>query len=289
MTTSAFHLHGIVTARRLAWMLVLLALVASTGPAAAADASAWDRGKYSAVRLIAGGRVETPAIHSAGIEIQLSRGWKTYWRYPGDSGIPPRFDFKGSQNLAEARVLWPAPQRFSDDIGYSIGYSEHVIFPVRVRAADPAKPVLLKLNLDYAICEKMCVPASAKLELPLTGTATAHAASLHASESKVPKSAAIGEGGALRIKAVRIDPKNAKRVVVTLQAQPGLSVDLFAEGPGADWNLPLPRPDGDQSGTERRFVFDLEGIPPNTRLEGARLLLTAVSERASIEVAAPLD
>jgi hypothetical protein len=76
---------------------------------------------------------------------------------------------------------------------------------------------------------------------------------------------------------------------VTLQAPPGLAVDLFAEGQAAEWNLPLPRPDGDQSGAERRFVFDLEGIPPNTPLAGARLLLTAVSERAAIEVAAPLD
>lgn len=289
MTTSAFHLQGIVTARLLVWMLTLLAFTGGMERAVAADASPWDRAKYSAVRLIAGGKAETPALHKAGVEIQLSRGWKTYWRYPGDSGIPPRFDFKGSHNLAEARVLWPAPQRFSDSIGYSIGYSEHVIFPLRVRAADPSKPVFLKLNLDYAICERMCVPASAKLELPLTGTPTAHTPSLQASEGKVPKSAAIGEGDTLRIKMVRTDPRNAKRVLVTLQAPPGLAVDLFAEGPAADWNLPLPRPDGDPSGAERRFVLDLEGVPPHVSLTGVTLLLTAVSERAAIEVAAPLD
>src|SRR6476660_5184175 len=82
----------------------------------ATDASAWDGDARSAVRLIAG---DTKSVGDAplraGIEIRLAPGWKTYWRYPGDSGVPPRFDFSGSDNLARAKVLYPAPHLFTDE------------------------------------------------------------------------------------------------------------------------------------------------------------------------------
>src|SRR4029077_13588186 len=91
----------------------LVLLVAA--PAHAADSSAWDGNQRAAVRLIAGAsRSEAGAtIHRAGVEIRLAPGWKTYWRYPGDSGLPPRFDFSKSQNVKSITVRWPAPQRLA--------------------------------------------------------------------------------------------------------------------------------------------------------------------------------
>ncbi len=78
---------------------------------------------------------EIPRTLRAGIEIKLQPGWKTYWRYPGDSGVPPQFDFAGSENLASAEVLYPAPHSFKDEAGTSIGYKETVVFPVASRPA----------------------------------------------------------------------------------------------------------------------------------------------------------
>ena len=66
----------------------------------------------------------------AGIEIKMQPGWKTYWRYPGDSGVPPAFDFSGSENLKTATVLYPAPHLFTDETGQSLGYKDAVIFPL---------------------------------------------------------------------------------------------------------------------------------------------------------------
>src|SRR6266542_1702588 len=89
---------------------------------------------------------DAPAkVVRAGIEIRLDPGWKTYWRYPGDSGVPPRFGFTRSENVASVSVLWPAPQSFSDGSGRSIGYKDDVIFPLRIVPRDPAKPVVLRL------------------------------------------------------------------------------------------------------------------------------------------------
>src|SRR5262245_44570022 len=119
-----------------------LAAILVAAHAHAADASAWDGDARSAVRLIAG---DTKSVGDAplraGIEIRLAPGWKTYWRYPGDSGMPPRFDFAGSANVQQVNVLWPAPHRFADGSGQSIGYSGNVVLPLQVQAKDSTKPV----------------------------------------------------------------------------------------------------------------------------------------------------
>src|ERR1043166_10231824 len=139
-----------------------------SAPARAPDASPWDGNPRSAVRLIAAGPAKTaPGALRAGIEIKLGPGWKTYWRYAGDSGVPPRFGFDRSDNVADVTVSFPAPHGFNDESGESIGYKTGVILPLHVVPRDPAKPVLLRLDLDYAICSNICIPVIAKAELPL--------------------------------------------------------------------------------------------------------------------------
>src|SRR5262245_10040225 len=84
---------------------------ATAAPVLAADASPWDNDLRSSARLIAASASGESGnrVLRAGIEIKLLPGWKTYWRYPGDSGVPPAFDFSASQNLKSATVLFPAP------------------------------------------------------------------------------------------------------------------------------------------------------------------------------------
>ena len=104
---------------RAAILVNLVVMAAISRPALAADASPWDGDQRAAVRLI--GAAQRGTVH-AGVEIRLASGWKTYWRYPGDSGVPPRFDFSASRNVASVTVRYPAPQRLSDESGTSIGY-----------------------------------------------------------------------------------------------------------------------------------------------------------------------
>lgn len=114
------------------------------------------------LRLVAGHR-EAPGRHVAGLHITLMPGWKTYWRFPGDSGIPPRADFAGSENLRRADLLFPAPERSSDGSGEILGYRREVVLPIRVEARDPTQPVRLNLAFDYGVCERVCIPGSARL------------------------------------------------------------------------------------------------------------------------------
>ena len=257
----------------------LVFLLAVLRPAFAADASPWDGGPHTAARLIAGATTQR-----AGVEIRLGSGWKTYWRYPGDSGVPPHFDFSGSRNVKSVTVLWPAPQRLTDESGTVIGYKHDVVFPLAIVAEDASKPVMLQLKLDYAVCEKICVPADAKAELTLEGPG-AFADGIAASEARVPKPAALGGDGALSISAAR---REGNKVTVDVAAPAGANVDLFAEGPTPEWALPVPAR-GEPVGGLQRFSFELDGLPSNTKPDGATLRLTAVTGGEAIEVPFRLD
>jgi len=264
---------------------------------AAEDVSPWDGDARSATRLIAGARPSGQgAPLRAGIEIRLKPGWHTYWRYPGDAGVPPRFDFAGSQNVKAVEVLWPAPQRLPEAGLATIGYDRDVILPLRVTPQDRSKPVTVQIKVDYAICEKLCVPAQAKAGLalpggqPATGGQTAQDARLAAAEARVPRKVALGAGSPLAVRSVRLEPgADRSRVLVDIVAPPGASVDLFAEGPTDQWALPLPvAVDGAASGLQR-FMFELDGAPPGAKYEGALLSLTAVTDGDAIEVPIHLD
>ena len=258
-------------------------------PAIGADSSNWDRDPRAGIRLVAGNPMPDGTLR-AGVEVVLAPGWKTYWRYPGDSGVPPRFDFSGSENLKSATVSWPAPHRLTDESGFTIGYKQGVVFPLRVEPQDKTKPVVLRLKLDYAVCEKLCVPAEGKAELPLDGKPSSQDAIITAAEASVPKPAALNDGKAFAIRSIHRETAGAKpRVIVDIQAPENFKVDLFAEGPTADWALPLPMPVAGMPAGERRFAFELDGLPTGAKAEGTELTLTATAGESAIEVKAKLD
>lgn len=262
-----------------------------TSPSHAAEASAWDRQPHASVRLIAGAAPgDTDNMLRAGVEIQLEPGWKTYWRYPGDSGVPPRFVFARSDNVESVALSWPAPHAFSDGSGASIGYAGRVIFPLRITPRDRAKPVVARLDLDFAICEKLCIPVDVKAELELDGAASSHEAALTASERRVPKPAGIGDAGPLAVRSItRESGARHPRMLVDVVAPEGTAVELFAEGPTAEWALPVPAPMAGAPAGSRRFSVDIDGLPPGAAIGGAALTLTVVSPDAAIEVTTHLD
>jgi DsbC/DsbD-like thiol-disulfide interchange protein len=275
---------------------VALIFILGMPTARAQDASAWEEQPHAAVRLIAGKAFEfgDTALLRAGIEIHLDPGWKTYWRYPGDSGVPPIFDFAGSANVNTVTVRWPAPERFADGAGgHSIGYVGDVVVPLLISPQDAAKSASLHVKLGYAICGNVCIPAEADLKLGLSGKGGAEEPALAAAEARVPRRIPLGARIGLAIISVHREPGGAhERVLVDVAAPAAMPVELFVEGPTADWALPLPEPIGPASGVApdmRRFSFDLDGLPPGAHAEGAALTFTAVSPDDTIEVETHLD
>jgi len=170
--------------------------------AQAQDASPWQKDGHSAVRLLAGSR--SGAVLLGGVAFQLQPGWKTYWRTPGDSGVPPRFDFSKSDNVEAVTVLWPAPKKFDDGAGgVSLGYHDQIVLPLRIVAKNVDKPVTLRAEINYAVCEKLCIPVEANAELAFNGVASTEDSALFAALDTVPKPANVGDPNPLTIRDVK--------------------------------------------------------------------------------------
>jgi DsbC/DsbD-like thiol-disulfide interchange protein len=249
--------------------------------ARAQDASPWQRDGHSAVRLLAGSR--SGAVLLGGVALQLQPGWKTYWRTPGDSGVPPRFDFSKSENIEAVTVLWPAPMKFDDGAGgNSMGYHDQVVLPLRIVAKNTDKPVTLRAAINYAVCEKLCIPVEADAELAFTSVASTEDSALFAALDTVPKPANVGDPNPLTIRDVKRDGKSAVLVDVVAPPEAG-DVNLFVEGPTPDWALPVPKLLEHSPTGVKRFTFELDGLPPGTTPEGAALKLTLVGGDRSYE------
>src|ERR1700726_4421436 len=174
--------------------------------ARAQDASPWQREGHSAVRLLAGSR--SGAVLLGGIAFQLQPGWKTYWRTPGDSGVPPRFDFSKSENIEAVTVLWPAPTKFDAGAGgHSLGYHDQIVLPLRIVAKNADKPVTLRADINYAVCEKLCIPVDASAELAVASAASTEDGTLSEALNAVPKPANVGDPNPLTVLDIKRDGK----------------------------------------------------------------------------------
>jgi DsbC/DsbD-like thiol-disulfide interchange protein len=217
-----------------------------------------------------------------GIAFQLQPGWHTYWRNPGDSGVPPRFDFTKSDNVEAVTILWPAPTKFPDGSGgNSLGYQKQVVLPLRIVAKSADKPVTLRAGINYAVCEKLCIPVEANAELAFTSVASTEDSALSAALDTVPKPATIGDPNPLTVRDVKRDGKIG--VLVDVASPDASEVNLFVEGPTPDWALPVPKLVENGPPGVKRFAFDLDGLPPGANPDGAALKLTLVGGERSYE------
>ncbi|QDC07817.1 hypothetical protein FHY55_00510 [Oceanicola sp. D3] len=105
----------------------------------------------------------------AALRLTLAPGWKTYWRAPGETGIPPQFDWSASRNLARVTLHWPSPQIFDEAGVRTIGYKRELVLPIEITPTDAGKPVELAADVDLGVCEHICVPASLSFRAPLSG------------------------------------------------------------------------------------------------------------------------
>jgi len=252
---------------------LILALCILATPAFADEfASSWSKSLKSEARLISGGDVPGTG-QLAGVEIHLAPNTLTYWRNPGEAGVPPIFNFEGSENLQAAKVLYPAPSLLSEGGVIAYGYEDRVVFPILVTAQDAAQPVKLRYKLDYATCEKICVPAKADGELLLQKQGGSAQADIQRALARVPKTVALGDTAPLSLLLLtRI--ADAATPTFDVMVAAGETADLFAEGPDAVY-LAVQKYD------ERHFTVKAQDVPAD--MKTAQLKLTLVTKSAAIE------
>ena len=152
----------------------------------------WSSGTESKVRLISP-ITNTNNLKSLylGLEYQLEEGWKTYWQSPGDAGFPQNINWSKSINIESLEIQWPTPKQFEILGMKSIGYSDHVIFPIKLIFEDENQFTKIILDINYLVCKDICIPGNAHLELnipPGVGGLTKHSFILEKAVSTLPQS-----------------------------------------------------------------------------------------------------
>ena len=153
------------------WLRAALSL--AIVPLTALPAAALAERMEDIVQLeILDGGITRSGTHMGAIRLTLSEGWKTYWRAPGDAGIPPQFTWAGSQNVGAVSIKWPTPDVFLTSGFRTIGYHDQLILPLRITPEKPGRPVRLKGRMELGICKDVCVPSELSFDHQLDAGAT---------------------------------------------------------------------------------------------------------------------
>ena len=135
------------------------AAFALAGSVLAAPASAQMTAEIVEATLLEGWRTEDGS-HMTALSLTLAPGWKTYWRAPGDAGIPPYFDWSGSENLGAGRLHWAVPEVYFINGMRSIGYETAVMIPMEIEPKAATEPIRIASDVTLGVCEEICIPVT---------------------------------------------------------------------------------------------------------------------------------
>jgi len=232
------------------------------------------------VTVLPGWRTDQ-GTHYAAIRIEMAEGWKTYWRSAGESGITPRFDWSGSDNLGDIDVLWPIPKVFDPDASRSYGYKGVVVIPLELTPTSPGVPITLTGKLDIGVCSDICLPMSVDVlaELPSSGTPDA---AIDASLAHRPASAA---DAGLRSAKCSVEPiSDGIRVTadLNLPAQGGDEIVVFEL---ADQSVWIAEAQSTRRGAVLAAVADF--VPANAApfpLDGSQVRMTVFGSKGVVDI-----
>jgi DsbC/DsbD-like thiol-disulfide interchange protein len=204
-----------------------------------------------------------------GVLIELDDGWKTYWRMPGEAGIPPDFSWKTS-DPADIQVLFPAPGRFEDASGETVGYQHKVLLPVKVKAGTVSE-LKVELQLFFAVCKDICIPARSEAAITL-GSAVKHpqdAARVEVALAAIPQQGNIVSNARIAVH----DGKPALELALSAPLD-----DIFVEtATTAYFRAPVFSQDG------LTAYLPVDNVKDVSKLSGTALQLTYVKDGVGLE------
>ena len=144
--------------------------LASALPISPAAAGVDDLARNAQVDVLSGWR-DASGQHVAALRVRLAPGWKTYWRAPGEGGIPPRFSWAGSRNIKSVGFHWPVPEVFDQNGMQSIGYKHELILPILIAPRNAGAPIAMRGEVEIGVCLDICMPLTVRLsaDLPAGG------------------------------------------------------------------------------------------------------------------------
>lgn len=251
--------------------------------ATAETASDWTRTDMVDSRLVsAGSDLTEEGQILLGFELKLKDGWKTYWRNPGDSGVPPRFNWQGSENIDRIQVKWPTPMAF-DSLGFlTWGYEKEVIFPIVVTLKEMSKPTIAQLQINYGVCADVCIPLTQDFRLEIT-----------AADAKINDFRDLVGKHLSRTPVSAGNSDYIDEIQMTVTAAQKLQLDVTVTEKFTNPVLILEGEDGDffnvqavsisANHQEARFEIDADVVRKNSKLSGRVLFATIFDEGWAVE------
>lgn len=260
--------------------LIALAVLSAVPPPAAAGTYGAPPTEVIKAEVLPGWQTDQ-GTRMAALRLTLAPGWKTYWRAPGESGIPPRFDWSASRNLARVTLHWPTPKVFQSSGVRTIGYKRELVLPIEITPKDPARPVVLAARVNVGVCEDICLPASFDFSTQLSGPGAPDAA-ISAALAARPLSAR--EAGIGPVSCAVEPVEDGIRVTARLPASAtgGRSVAVIEPGNPLVWaSETQTRRDGES------FLASAELVPPDSKpfaVSRESLRLTLLGKGRAIDI-----
>ncbi|GEM_PF-1917498 len=231
--------------------------------------SSWIIDQQTKSRLFVGGYDKEKKQLYLGWQISLKDGWKTYWRSPGDAGLPPRWAWTQNRNIQNISIKWPAPKLLHIFDMDTYVYYHEVILPVTIKVSDITKPTSILLNLEYMICAEICIPKEGRyrLDIPDLGhidVSFFQKALLDRHRALVPT---VISGNSIN---VQLDTENM--ILIDLPADFKPVDDIIIEGPDG---LLFGRPKLVDTTDKNRFTASYSG---KQAIKGQQLTLTLLRE-----------
>jgi DsbC/DsbD-like thiol-disulfide interchange protein len=274
-------------------LLVLCALALPTAGAclfqsapALAETTEWASNEGGRMRIVALAPDTRGVVHGA-LQIEPKAGWITYWREPGDAGIPPQISFPEASGIRMNKMSYPAPKRFDNGDLRDIGYDTPVAFPFELQLDDAGNPSATKATAFIGICRNICIPFQAEFSLALkpdTGTSFAEAMVINDAEARLPKApsddfrvthhAMSVDGKTLQVK-LRLPKGSPKKPKVIVTGPEGHV--LFGDGKGKP-------SDGD-------YVLDMPigKLPEGYEMRGKRWGILVLAGDRAMETSLPFE
>lgn len=230
---------------------------------------------------ILGGWNTKNGTRMAALRLTLAPGWKTYWRAPGDAGIPPSFDWSGSDNLRGVSYHWPSPTIFSSYGMRTVGYKDELVLPIELHPKVPGTPISLNGRIDLGVCETICMPARISVAAQLDGKGKSDSA-IQAALASRPVSGARAGVESVTCDLSQISDGLHLAARITMPRLGGRETVLVETGDPRIW---VSEPESDRKGRGLQVSADL--VPPNGQpmaLDRSAIRFTIIGDRQAVDI-----
>lgn len=210
-------------------ILSLFAILIYTSASAYAAESSWASSEQMQAKILSAHESigSDQSTINAALQTRLAPGWHSYWRNPGESGLPPKIIWDNSENIEDITMHFPAPKRFQELDLTTFGYDGDVMYPLDITLKEAGKDAVLDIALETMVCKDICLPINLPLKLELKsgeGADSKHRTIINYAREKIPDSV---ETPQLKIENVTIT-KDA--VVTSIMSKRGFArTDIFTE------------------------------------------------------------